>query len=58
MWYYKMPVGKLVRQKTKDIDEDYVPVKNDLDTSSSALNKASPKAISFVSISLPFFHKG
>ena len=39
-----MPVGKLVRQKTKDIDEDYVPVKNDLDTTSSEEEeKTTPK---------------
>ena len=31
-----MPVGKLHRQETKEIDEDYIPVKNDLDTTSSS----------------------
>jgi len=31
-----MPSGKLVRQTTKEIDDDYVPVKNDLDTTSSS----------------------
>ena len=38
-----MPSGKLVRQKTKEVDEDYVPVKNDLDTTSSSEEEQSNK---------------